>query len=798
MNGSSEKQRGGEAILPDETGQARAPCAASPGIVRRRLAVRGRVQGVGFRPYVFRLARDVGVGGRVGNDPRGVFIEVEGAAAAVETFAARLQAELPPLAKIASVSEEDLPPQGQREFAIAESTATGEQNAEITPDTATCDDCLAELLDPNDRRFRYPFINCTHCGPRYSILRAVPYDRPNTTMSAFTMCPACRAEYDDPVDRRFHAQPNACGVCGPRVRLTDSGGREIPGDAIRLAARRLRDGEIVAVKGLGGFHLACRADDEAAVARLRERKAREAKPLAIMVADLEAARALAEVDALSAAALAGPVRPIVLTRKRRGAPIAESVAPGSDCFGLLLPYTPLHVLLLAEGPGALVMTSGNPTAEPLCRDNDEALARLGRIADAFLLHDRPIRRRVDDSVVKTMPVAAGAPLLVPLRRARGMAPAPIAVSDRGAGPILAVGGELKSTLCILDGGRAVVSEHLGELANPAAYRNFVESIDCFQRLLATAPRIVACDPHPDYAATRWARARGLPRVEVQHHHAHVVACMADNGISGSVVGISCDGTGYGADGAIWGCEVLVCDEADFRRAGHLRYFPLVGGDAAAQDTWRPAAGLLRETLGPRWLAAAKFVFDRADPEAIRPAERRLAGDEPRAAKTSSLGRVFDAAAFILGVCDRNRYEAEAPMKLEALASARPSGDPMDYEISEGPTMVMDPSPMVRGLLADARAARPVAESARAFHETVAAMLADCAARAADRDRLDRVVLSGGCFANRILLRRVTERLHAGGREVFVHARVPTGDGGISLGQAVAAAERTARGMPPCA
>ena len=812
MRNPNGQQCGGEGTIPPGPGAGPegAGCALTATAVRRRLEVRGRVQGVGFRPFVFRLASDLGLVGFVGNDMHGAFVEVEGDAAAVARFTDRLQSELPELAQITSFSARDVPAVGERAFRIEPSSAAGRQEAEIAPDAATCEDCLRELFDPGDRRYRYPFINCTNCGPRYSIIRGVPYDRPNTTMSKFTMCPACRAEYDDPADRRFHAQPNACGECGPRAWLAGADGTEIAGDAIRLAAGRLGDGRIVAVKGLGGFHLACRADDDQAVARLRRRKAREAKPLAVMVASIEAARRLVDLDLASAAALTGPTRPIVLAPKRPGAPISGRVAPGSDCFGVMLPYTPLHALLFAEGLAALVMTSGNPSEEPLCRDNDEAIARLGSIVDALLLHDRDIERRVDDSVVKTTgdpegtvgPASAGRPAfqVLPMRRARGFVPAPIAVPDRGVEPVLATGAELKSTVCLLAGGSAVVSEHLGELSNPAASRNFVAAIECFERLLRLEPRVVACDMHPDYAATRYALELPLPATAVQHHHAHVVSCMADNGIAGEVVGISCDGTGYGPDGAIWGCEVMVCDEADFERAGHLRYFPLVGGDAAARETWRPAAGLLHQAFGPDWRDEADFALRRVDPQAMELTARLMAAAGPPTTRTSSLGRLFDAAAFLLGVRDRNHYEAEAPMALEAVAARCAPCDPLEYSITggdDGRPMQLDAAPTVRALVQGARSGRPAPELARAFHETVAAMLAECAARTARRTGLRRTVLSGGCFANRILLERLSQRLRAGGHEVFVHRQVPTGDGGVSLGQAVAAAERLSRGILQC-
>ncbi|HOB74585.1 MAG TPA: carbamoyltransferase HypF [Phycisphaerae bacterium] len=818
-------------------------------LVRRRLDVRGRVQGVGFRPFVYRLARELRLSGLVGNDSHGAFIEVEGPAAAVEAFLTRLRGELPPLARISSLSVTDVPLRHDPSFRIETSVRSEGQDAEIAPDVAICDDCLAELLDPADRRFRYPFINCMNCGPRYSIIRGVPYDRANTTMAVFRMCPACQAEYDHPGNRRFHAQPNACPVCGPRLWLSDAKGTVLEGDPIRATADRLRAGAIVAIKGIGGFHLACRADRDEVVERLRERKGREAKAFALMVASLDEARRLCEVDAASAAALTSVARPIVLLPKRDRERISALVAPGSEYYGVMLPYTPLHYLLFAEGLGPLVMTSANPSEEPLCRDNEEALARLAGIADAFLLNDRDIERRVDDSVVLAVgsracgssglfscspssseeaSQPAGAPAsaepaegwILPIRRARGFAPAPLEVPLESPEPILAVGGELKSTVCLLAGRQAVLSEHLGELSNAAAYRNFVETIGRFKELLRLDPAVVAYDLHPEYAATRYARSLGLKGVGVQHHHAHIVSCMAENGIDGPVVGVACDGTGYGTDGAIWGCEILVCEEAAFTRAGHLDYFPLLGGDASARDTWRPAAGLLHATYGADWTRAADYCLRRVAPEAVAFVAGRLARGIHRPL-TSSLGRLFDAVAFLLGVCDRNRYEAEAAMSLEALARQQPPAGPLAFEIHgdisspvgdtprgamwSGEPLRLDVRPMVRELVERARSldtGRPahgigtsserVGALARAFQDTLATMLVEAVRRVARRTHLERVVLSGGCFANRLLTESVCAGLTAAGFKVFTHQRVPTGDGGIALGQAVAAAQQLRR------
>ena len=758
---------------------------SKPAPLRRSLNVRGQVQGVGFRPFVYRLANELRLAGFVGNDPQGAFVEIEGAPSAIDEFTRRLESDRPPLAVIADVAGADVPATGADEFVIRHSVAAGPQEANITPDTALCDDCRREMGDEGDRRYRYPFINCTHCGPRYSIIQAVPYDRPNTTMAAFTMCPACQNEYDDPTDRRFHAQPNACGVCGPRVWLTDADGDELEGDAITAAATMLRRKRIVAIKGLGGFHLACRADDDEAVQRLRSRKRRESKPLAIMVDSLQAAGACCVIDPAAAAALTDPARPIVLAPKRDNAAISPHVAPGTDMLGVMLPYTPLHVLLLAEAGVPLVMTSGNPTDEPLCSDNAEALGRLARIADAFLLHDRDIERRVDDSVV--MAVGAPQPHVIPLRRARGYVPAPIRVPLAADAPVLAVGGELKSAVCILDGDRAVMSEHLGELPNAAAFRNFITTIEQFKRLVRVDPKIIAHDLHPAYAATRHAERLPGVCVGVQHHHAHIVGCMADNGLTGRVIGLACDGTGYGTDGTVWGAEVLVCDESSFERAGHLWYIGLLGGDAAAKQTWRPATGWLAESFGGDWRDEAAGLLGRVDAAPLDMAEAQLARRD-RLVGASSLGRLFDAAAFLLGLCDRNRHEAEAAMAIEAAARRCEAAEAMEYEIVDDDGMlVMDARPMIRRMLRDMRDGRDPMQLARAFHETLADMLAACAIRTARRTGLSRVIMSGGCFANRLLLTGPTRRLAAAGLEPYAHRRVPCGDGGLALGQAVAAA-----------
>jgi len=810
--------------------------------VRRRLDLRGQVQGVGFRPYVYRLAAQHRLAGYVANNSNGAVIEAEGPPAALAAFEHDLLAGLPPLARISELAKSDIPLLGETAFRIRASQAEPSQRPEVTPDAATCADCRRELFDPADRRHRYPFINCTNCGPRYSIIRGVPYDRPKTTMAVFRMCPACQREYDDPGDRRFHAQPNACPVCGPELRLERSpsllGRGQGEGDggatavsAVSAAACLLRDGAIVAVKGIGGFHLACRADREDVVQRLRQRKLRDGKPLAVMVGDLAAARRMCVLTPADEEALASSAAPIVLAPKAAGHDLAPSVAPDCRDFGVMLPYAPLHHLLFAAELGPLVMTSANLAGQPLTYRDDDALAELGDVADAFLLHDREIFRPIDDSVVFTFRDE-----VVPMRRARGYAPRPIRLpvladvgwpSTAGTEPgryipnasaaprILAVGGELKSTVCLLDRGEAVLSEHLGDLTRPETFRHFVRAIDRLKDLCGFEPQVVACDLHPRYLATEYARRLGVPVIEVQHHHAHIASVMAEWGEVGPVVGLSCDGTGFGTDGAIWGCEVLLCERGDFRRLGHLEYFPLVGGDLAALETWRPAAALLRAAFGDAWhdefkaailrrpvrSPAATFpvgpVFNRSEGETPTPPDDLGVFEQQivrgvNAPPTSSLGRVFDAVSFLLGLCAYNRHEAEAAMAVEAAASSAPAAvEPFAFDISETEAgWRLSLLPAIRDI-ATARDG-PALVAAR-FHETVARVLASAASRVCRQYGTTKVGLSGGCFANHRLLTRLVELLDRAGLHVLYHRQVPAGDGGLALGQAFVAAWQVAGG-----
>ena len=780
-------------------------------IVRRRFDVRGQVQGVGFRPFVYRLASACCLGGFVANNGHGAVIEIEGPAAVVGRFEGGLRRGLPPLARITELLCYDQAPRGERRFQISGSRDDSVRSPEVTPDAAVCRDCLRELFDPSNRRYRYPFITCTNCGPRYSLICGVPYDRPTTTMADFQMCPSCQAEYGEPQDRRFHAQPIACAECGPEVRL-DPPDIAAPGEnAIRRAAELLRAGKIVAVKGIGGYHLACRADREDAVRRLRERKLRNGKPLALMVPDLASAQRLCHLCDSDLAALGSPAAPIVLAPQRAGHGLAASVAPGCRDFGVMLAYTPLHHLLFAEGLGPLVMTSANLAGDPLTYQDDVALTSLNEVADAFLLHNRRIFRPIDDSVVFTFRGDT-----VPLRRARGYAPQPLrfggplrAALPDTIPPILALGGELKSTVCLYAHGEAILSEHLGELTHPAAYRHFVEATTRLCDLFAFEPRLVAHDLHPRYLSTEYALRLNLPTVAVQHHHAHVASLMAEWNETGPLIGVACDGVGYGTDGAAWGGEILCAQLGRCERLGHIEYFPLVGGDQAALETWRPAAALLRAAFGDRWREMfLELVRNGAReplpsvsgaplapwPQALEVFERQSAA-RLNAPLTSSLGRVFDAVSFLLGLCKYNRHDAEAALSLESAADEIAPA-PFGYELrSESQRLVLSVTPLIRELIAERRAGTSVGRLAARFHETVAHMLADAAAMACEQRSVSTVALSGGCFANRRLLTRLVELLEKRRLRVLYHRVVPCGDNGLGLGQALVAAAHAVEPAP---
>jgi hydrogenase maturation protein HypF len=753
--------------------------------VRARLRVDGIVQGVGFRPFAHALATRFGVGGFVGNDSRGVLLEVEGEPAAVARFQAALEREAPPLAVIERVLAEPLAPVGEDAFAIAPSTPGGERQALIAPDTATCVDCLRELADPTDRRYRYPFVNCTNCGPRFTIIRDVPYDRPATTMAGFAMCPACAREYHDPADRRFHAQPVCCPACGPALRLLDRAQRPAGGDPLAGAVALLEAGAVVAVKGLGGYHLAADAASEAAVGTLRARKHREDKPFALMVGDLAAAEALCLVGEAEARVLTGQRRPVVLLPRRPDAPVAGPVAPGNRSLGLMLPYTPLHHLLAADFGRPFVLTSGNVSDEPIAYADQDAFARLAGIADAFLTHDRPIHVRTDDSVTR---VQQGRE--VPLRRSRGHVPQPLPLPWRLRRPVLACGGELKSTFCVAKDRYAFVSHHIGDLENYETLRSFTEGVEHFRRLFDVVPELVAHDLHPEYLSTKYAAdLEGVELLGVQHHHAHVAACLADNGETGPAIGVAFDGLGYGADGTIWGGELLLADLAGFERLGHFEPVPLPGGAAAIREPWRMAAAYLDAAYGgrpPDGLAVARRNQARwGDVVAVA---RAGAGSPP----TSSAGRLFDAVAAILSVRDAVTYEGQAAVELEQLADPAETTGYRAGISGDDPLLVRGVD-LVRAVVDDLAAGTDRAVVAARFHHGMVGAIVDACLALRERTGVGTVALSGGVFQNLLLSGAAVAALGDHGFRVLVHGRVPPNDGGLSLGQAAVAGARDRTG-----
>ena len=793
--------------------------------VVQRVSVRvdGVVQGVGFRPAVFLLAEELGLTGFVLNDARGVLIEVEGPPEAVGRFIDEMPGRAPPLARIEGLAVTDVAVVGEDNFTIRASPQGGAPEALVSPDTATCADCLRELLDPADRRHRYPFTNCTNCGPRFTIVEGVPYDRSRTTMAGFVMCARCQAEYDDPRDRRFHAQPNACPDCGPQARLVAADAADAASsrrlfpptgnnrrlDAVAAAAALLRDGAIVAVKGIGGYHLACLAADEQAVATLRARKHREDKPFAVLVADVEAARALVVLGDEEAALLASPARPIVLARRRArwsvecadtahstdqrgGSDVAAAVAPGLRELGVVLPYTPLHHLLARDVGAPLVLTSGNVSDEPIAFRDEDAHDRLASIADAFLVHDRPIRTRTDDSVAR---VVQGAPMV--LRRSRGWVPDSLALPVAAPRPILAVGAELKSTFCVAKGARAWVSHHIGDLSNAETLASFRSGIADFQRLFDVHPEIVAHDLHPDLLSTREALARdGVQLVGVQHHHAHLAACLAEHGRAGPAVGAIYDGVGLGTDGTAWGGELLVGDLCGFERVGALLPVALPGGDRAAREPWRMACA---------WLVAAgaseeipPALTGRVEPATWR-AVRHLCVSGFRAPPTTSMGRLFDAVAALCGLHPVSTHEGQAAIALETAIDPAERGR---YELPladatgpDAPRWTLDARPTILAVAADVAAGVGVGVVSARFHAAVATATAAACERAAREAGLATVVLSGGVFQNRRLLEGAAARIERRGLEVVAPRRIPPNDGGISFGQAAIAAATTREARP---
>ena len=822
--------------------------------IRRQIEVSGIVQGVGFRPYIYRLATERNLTGTIRNTSSGVTIEVQGPPESVEDFLSLLPREAPPLSRVTGISTQELPCNGDLDFRIIASHGDEAVRTLISPDVATCEDCLREVFDTANRRYRYPFINCTNCGPRFTITHSIPYDRPFTSMAPFQMCPACQAEYDDPTNRRFHAQPNACWDCGPKLGLRDREGHVIEGhDPVAAAIEALRAGKVVAIKGLGGFHLAADATSAAAVALLRERKRRVGKPFAVMVPNLAAAKEICEISDDEAAVLQSIQRPIVLVHRRTdgeacaAAGIAADVAPGNNYLGVFLPYTPLHHLLLKEGGfRALVMTSGNLSEEPIAITNDEARERLSGLADCFLVHNRDILLRCDDSVVRVLPRSPGAPRLrtQQLRRSRGFVPVPVFLHEEVA-PILAVGGELKNTICLTKGKHAFLSQHVGDLENLESYNFFEEAIAHLQKVLEIKPELIAYDLHPDYFSTKWALKRpGLRLVGVQHHHAHIASCMAENHLEGKVIGFALDGTGYGTDGSIWGGEVLIAGYRDFERAAHFEYIPLPGGAAATREPWRMAVSYLAHHFGDEFLkmklpCLAEISQSRFD-LLLRVLDRRV-----NSPLTSSCGRLFDAVAAIAGIRNQVSYEAQAAIELEmaienlnrkdrqefaqnakgklssddfvaytfelrsnsqaaeqrqnAARGVSPGNKPQEDsapagrqnpDVEDATVLLIRTRPMFEALVEDVLRGTPVSAISRKFHNGLVNIFVEIARALRDSTSLNRVCLSGGTFNNLYLTTSLLAALTAAEFDVFTQNEVPAGDGGLSLGQAMVAVHRS--------
>ncbi|MCL4538676.1 MAG: carbamoyltransferase HypF [Bacteroidetes bacterium] len=779
-----------------------------------RIIVKGIVQGVGFRPFIYQLAHKNNINGWVLNSSEGVIIEAEGSAEAVGAFVDGIKREAPPRSVIESIETEDIKPQDFKDFTIKKSVEKPDEFQLVSPDIAVCDECLEEMFDPTDRRFRYPFINCTNCGPRFTIIKDIPYDRPKTTMYKFTMCPDCQAEYDDPTNRRFHAQPNACPVCGPEVEYhiaqknrsaeaqKSGGGKEqknggisvqktaTKADAVKATVRDLKDGKVVAIKGLGGFHLACDAANADAVHTLRVRKRRYGKPLAIMVKDAARAAELCEVNDKERELLESPRRPIVLLKKKEAAEtLAGELAPNNNYLGIMLPYTPLHYILLSDTGLDLVMTSGNLSEEPIAAENEEAFRRLGHIADSFLVNDRDIYSRYDDSVVR---VIGGREVMV--RRARSYAPYPVTLPFKVEREVLAVGGELKSTFCLLKDKYAFVSQHIGDMENAETFEHYENTVELYEKLFRVKPEIVAHDLHPDYFSTRYARS--IPDVRlvgVQHHHAHIVSCMVENGVDKRVIGVSFDGTGYGTDGTVWGGEFLVSDLKDFERAGYLRTVRLPGGEVAIKKPYRTAFSYVYSFFPAEYENLAREFLKRLDSVEIdiliKQVETGLLSP-----MTSSAGRFFDAASSLMGIRDEIDYEGQAAIEMEMAADENTTASyafdlsttypTHNSQLATHDVVVVDTQSIIRGILEDVNSGVGTPVMAAKFHNTIVELIIAVCGRLKEQYHCSTVALAGGVFQNALLSTRTVSRLKEEGFKVLEHSQVPTNDGGISLGQAV--------------
>ncbi|OQW30601.1 MAG: hypothetical protein A4E19_09515 [Nitrospira sp. SG-bin1] len=763
------------------------------------MTVQGIVQGVGFRPYVYGLASRLGLKGIVRNDSKGAVIDVEGDPLILDQFVNQLVKEAPPLSSIEQIEVGSAPIAGYRGFSIERSVVHEEAAVFIAPDTAMCQDCLSELTNPRDRRYGYPFLNCTNCGPRFTIVTDVPYDRERITMAGFTMCPACKSEYDNPLDRRFHAQPTACPVCGPQLQVTDSSGTVVPiNDPVAFTAICLKAGLIFAIKGLGGYHLACDAQRNDIVMELRKRKHREAKPLAVMVPSLEAANRLCWISAHEAQVLTSTARPIVLLQKRDDCYGTEAVAPGHRYLGVMLPYTPLHHLLMQALRSPLVMTSGNLTDEPIAYKDQEAIEHLSSIADYFLVHNRPIHMRCDDSVIR---VVKGTEQFV--RRSRGYAPLPISLKQPVPVPLLACGGQMKNAFSLARGRYAFLSHHIGDLDDYRTYKSFQAGVEHLKNLFSVDPEAVAHDLHPGYLSTQYARSlRGLPQIPVQHHHAHIAACMAENSHDGPVIGVAFDGTGYGTDGHIWGGEFLLTEYHRFDRLAYLGELPLPGGEQAIHQPWRMAAACLYHAYGDA-MARLDLPFLHRMKDRVSPVVKWMIAKQINTPLTSSAGRLFDGIASLVGVRDEVQYDAQAAIELELLAEERTEKDlyPICFH-DQGNGFIAGTRGIIRGVVDDLVIHTPAPVIASRFHSTMAALIHQTCRRIRRTTGLRDVALSGGCFQNVRLLTETVERLSADGFKVLTHHKVPPNDGGLALGQVAVAAAVLEKGRRkewlPCA
>lgn len=753
---------------------------------RWNIILEGVVQGVGFRPFIYNLARERGLSGYVCNDTHGAVVEVEGKVSSLEKFLSAVKTDLPANASLENISCRVVPIKGQTGFSIISSLASDKRRALIAPDTPTCGDCVKELFDSSDRRFLYPFINCTHCGPRFTIIRDVPYDRERTTMSVFRMCPDCLREYRDPNNRRFHAQPNACPKCGPKVNLLDAKGENVIGvDPIAEAASLIAQGSIIAIKSLGGYQLACDAFNGTSVNRLRKRKHRWDKPFALMAPDLEAVKKLCFVNPQEESLLQSSMCPIVLLRKKEPSPVADSVAPGHKFLGIMLPYTPLHHIFMRAVGTFFVMTSGNLSDEPIAYKDEECFNRLKGIADYFVTHDREIHMRTDDSVSR---ILMGRELL--LRRARGYVPQPITLPFAFVKPILACGGHFKNTFCLGKNHHAFMSHHIGDLENYETLKSFQEGVDHFQNLFDVKPEVVAHDLHPDYLSTQYAfQLKGVARIGIQHHHAHIASCMAEHGLeNGPVIGVAFDGTGYGTDGTIWGGEFLVADYRDFLRAAHLEYFPLPGGDSAIREPWKTATAVLNYVYGQQFEELEIDFVKRLDPKA-RQVLRRMMDSGVNSPLTSSMGRLFDAVASLLGLRDTINYEGQAAIELEMIADETCyESYPWNIDMAGFPILVGIKG-LIKAIVEDLLERKPSSLVAAKFHNSLVDMTVSVCDEIRRTKGLNEVVLSGGVFQNAFLLTQLVPRLKEFGFKVYVPTKVPPNDGGISLGQAVIANAR---------